>query len=213
MKIAMPWLKDRLRKLGKTPTALARELKIEPPRVYEMIAGRRAMQPREVAPTARFLEWSIEELLQHLPPESRVMPTQDLNGSNHKIPLLGTTQQLADMWDCVLTGETRRLASFTALEHRTDLEALYVHTTRMAPWREQGDVVIYEKTRPPMVNDYVVIFWVDNGRNKVLVRQLIEAKDHKLVVRQHNPDKKLTLNLKEIASCFRVLTWIDCLTG
>src|SRR5215471_8799136 len=79
-KAKMPWLKNRLREINKTPTALAKALKIEPPRVYEMIGGRRAMQPDEIKPTAKFLGWSITDLLARLPKEARVLPLGTRNG-------------------------------------------------------------------------------------------------------------------------------------
>src|SRR5215475_9312282 len=77
MKQKMPWLKDRLRTLNQTPTALARRLNIAAPRVYEMIGGRRAMQPDEIEPTADFLKWSVSELLARLPESDRVLPVSD----------------------------------------------------------------------------------------------------------------------------------------
>ena len=73
MKEKMPWLKARLRDLGRTPTALAKELGIAAPRVYEMIAGRRHIQPNEIAPMAKFLDWSVEEINRHLPEHSRAV--------------------------------------------------------------------------------------------------------------------------------------------
>ena len=72
MKEKMPWLKARLRALGKTPTALAKALGIAAPRVYEMIAGRRHIQPNEIEPMAKFLDWSMEEINSHLPEQSRL---------------------------------------------------------------------------------------------------------------------------------------------
>ena len=72
MKEKMPWLKARLRDLGKTPTALAKSLGIAAPRVYEMIAGRRHIQPNEIEPMAKFLDWSMEEINRHLPEQSRL---------------------------------------------------------------------------------------------------------------------------------------------
>ena len=59
----MPWLKSRLREISRTPAGLARHLDIGGPRVYEMIAGRRSMQPAEIAPAAEFLDWTIDELM------------------------------------------------------------------------------------------------------------------------------------------------------
>src|SRR4249920_3160158 len=72
MKEKMPWLKARLREQGKTPTALAKALGVAAPRVYEMIAGRRHIQPNEIEPMAKFLEWSMEEINSHLPQQSRL---------------------------------------------------------------------------------------------------------------------------------------------
>jgi hypothetical protein len=73
MKEKMPWLKTRLREMGRTPTALAKHLGIAPPRVYEMIAGRRHIQSSEIAPMAAFLDWSVGELNRHLPEHSRAV--------------------------------------------------------------------------------------------------------------------------------------------
>ena len=71
MKEKMPWLKIRLRELGRTPTALAKALGIAPPRVYEMISGRRHIQPNEIEPMAKFLNWTLAELTERLPARSQ----------------------------------------------------------------------------------------------------------------------------------------------
>ena len=85
MKAKMPWLRDRLRMIGETPTGLARELEIAPPRVYEMIGGRRAMQPSEVEPTAAFLKWTVPQLLDHLPTKARVVPFGVGGSDGHRL--------------------------------------------------------------------------------------------------------------------------------
>lgn len=85
MKEKMPWLKNRLREVGKTPTALAKALGIAAPRVYEMIAGRRHIQQSEIAPMAAFLDWTIEEINRHLPAHSKLPIRPDvviLHGAN-----------------------------------------------------------------------------------------------------------------------------------
>jgi plasmid maintenance system antidote protein VapI len=65
-KTKLPWLSVRLKELGKTKTGLARELNVPPPLVYELIGGRRQVQPDQVKPMARYLEWSTDELLARL---------------------------------------------------------------------------------------------------------------------------------------------------
>lgn len=89
MNVKMPWLKVRLREVSKTPTGLARVLKVAPPRVYEMIGGRRAIQPDEVGPTAQFLDWTVEDLLGRLPVEARNVPHAQNNISHDDLSQLG----------------------------------------------------------------------------------------------------------------------------
>ena len=56
-----------------------------------MIAGRRGMQPTEIQPTAEYLGWTMEQLLEKLPEEARVVP-QTLKTTG--IPVLATTSHL-----------------------------------------------------------------------------------------------------------------------
>jgi len=223
----MPWLKERLRTLNKTPAGLARELGVAPPRVYEMIAGRRAMQPDEIEPTARFLEWPVQDVIAHLPEEARVIPAT----LNHKnmIPVLGTTRTLdLSAWDCLLTGETTNyIEQLPAFRGRTDIECLHISTPKMWPWRDPGDLVIFEKQRPANAGDYVVIYLVEDKKSpvygdeqlrqlrkltRVMVRQLLQSKStNKLRLRQYNPQRDTEIDRKIVASMFRVLSWNDVL--
>ena len=221
-KAKMPWLKDRLRQIDRTPAGLARHLNIGGPRVYEMIAGRRGMQPNEIEPTAEYLGWSKEQLLEKLPEEARIVPYA-LKTSG--IPVLATTRtwDLAD-WDLLLTGETTRYVEPPpALKGRADIQALYMGSDAMEPWRNPGDLVLFEKDRPPREHDYVVVYLVEAKRSprdmptdvramtRVMVRQLLGPKGPgKVRLRQHNPRRDVTIDRKTVAGMFRVMTWEDC---
>jgi hypothetical protein len=218
MKVEMPWLKARLRELHRTPAGLARHLGIQGPRVYEMIGGRRAIQPDEIEPTAEFLDWSVEQLLEQLPEEARVIPHRIAhNPGKGMLPVLGTTREWTTTaegknYDMLLTGETTHyLKSLPALNGRVDVACLYLHGTGMCPWREPGELVLIEYKRPPRDHDHVVIYLTakDNGPVPVLVRQLVRQVGGKLRVRQHNPLKESDIDLKRVASMYRVLTWDD----
>jgi hypothetical protein len=230
MKPKMPWLKARLRKLGRTPAALAEQLNIAPPRVYEMIGGRRGIQPHEIAPAAEFLGWSTEELLQRLPAQQRVLPTKGIlpkgafisHGANTSgmsaildvIRVLGTTPVTKPCCDSLLTGETLRIArQLPAFEGRTDIAGVYQHGSKMVPWREAGDLVLFEKARPPKAGDYVVIYLHDDEEKKpVMVRQLVDnQKTGKVCLRQHNPRRDTEIDAKAVSGMYRVLTWDEVL--
>ncbi len=62
----MNFLKERLVEIGKTPAAFARALGLPKARAYEMQKGDRRLQPGEIGPAARFLEWSEAELVARL---------------------------------------------------------------------------------------------------------------------------------------------------
>jgi len=237
MKQKMPWLKDRLRTLNQTPTRLAHHLNIAAPRVYEMIGGRRAMQPDEIEPTATFLKWTVPELLARLPKEARVLPVNDRKTTSDRaeviprtnpqltstkttslIPILATVPPFTENFDCLLTGETTRyIETVPALKGRNDIQCLYLSNTTMQPWRDQGDLVAFEKEKPPRPGiDYVVIYLIDKTvrpqHQRVLVRRLLESKHAgKVRVRQYNPSRDTEIDAQTIASMFRVLSWEDVL--
>jgi plasmid maintenance system antidote protein VapI len=62
----MRWLRGRLVEIGKTGADFARALQIPTSRVYEMIAGKRRLQPTEVGRAARFLDMTEAELVARL---------------------------------------------------------------------------------------------------------------------------------------------------
>lgn len=208
----MPWLKTRLRTVNKTPAMLARHLGIAAPRVYEMIGGRRALQPSEMRQTAEYLDWSIEELASHLPAEARIVPMQEhalLPSSRNGITFLASTEATGTNYDAVLTGDTTRHVMST-LEGRSDVFCLYLHGNRMTPWRKPGELVLFEKGRPAAENDHVVIWMTIDDQATVTIRQLMTSKHPgKVKLRQHNPGKDVEIDRTKVTSIFRVMTWDD----
>lgn len=62
----MDWLKARLSEVGLTGVDFARALGLPKSRVYEMQSGKRRLQPSEITPAARALQWTEAELLARL---------------------------------------------------------------------------------------------------------------------------------------------------
>ena len=67
------WLRDRLKEIDKTAASLARYLKVKGHRVYEILGGRRSIQPHEVDQLATFLGWDRAKIQKHLPPDQAVL--------------------------------------------------------------------------------------------------------------------------------------------
>jgi len=60
------WLKDRLKELRKTQSALATQMGLPTPRISEIIAGDRRIASHEVPVIAAFLEWPESLVLQNI---------------------------------------------------------------------------------------------------------------------------------------------------
>lgn len=231
----MPWLKTRLRALDKTPAGLARHLKVHAPRIYEMIAGRRGILPTEITPIAKFLDWPVEELLKHMPRDRRVLPTdspkpppkveRDSSSSYEiknreaqlslripqcAIPIVSTMPVSAAEYDATLNGDVTARFIVPSLEGRTDVCCMYLRTDRMTPWKQAGEMVMFEKERPPREHDHVVLYLTADDRLRVLIRQLLPSKrENKICLREHNPRRDFEIDRKNVDKIYRVLTWED----
>lgn len=60
------FFKERLKKIGKTQADLARHLGIDLPRIYEMTAGKREVQPDEIFKIADFLGLEKESFVNYV---------------------------------------------------------------------------------------------------------------------------------------------------
>jgi hypothetical protein len=209
---SMDWLKQRLKELERTPTQLARHLGIAPPRIYEMVAGRRSVQPSEIGKLAEFLQWKPHELLEHLPDQAIPKDLMEITPqARGMIPVLGTTAVVTTNYDCLLTEAVAYVRATPQFEGRTDIFCIYLQSRTMVPWRDPSELIMYETVRPPKDGDHVVIYLVPVDDTKpVLVRQLLALGEKKARVRRHWPQKKDSdLDLKKVKSMFRVLTWDD----
>lgn len=129
------------------------------------------------------------------------------------LPVLGITmggrsdKRGPDFW---MNGEVVRYAPRPrSLEGRKDAFGLYVDGTSMEPKYAAGDMVVVEK-RPPAPGDDVVIELnstdpADEHDNPSFIKQFVGRRGSTITVRQFNPKKELTFDLKEIKNLFRVI--------
>lgn len=88
--------------------------------------------------------------------------------------------------------------------------ALYMVGTTMVPRYDEGDILLLSVARPPSLNDYVMVRMNGSeiaGQSDCYVRQLVSRSAGRITLRQLNPLKTITVDLKNIKSIERVYPW------
>ncbi|MEI7876246.1 MAG: S24 family peptidase [Alphaproteobacteria bacterium] len=228
----MDWLKQHLERVGKTPTDLARWLGIPPPRVYEMLKGKRRLQQDEIDKTAQLFGISVSRVLAmiagksdpgpelseatHLQPSGHLVNPPELPNKHdmaRDIPVFGTSMGGDGNGDFEMNGQiVDYVRRPPRLSGRTDVFAIYIQGTSMSPWRDPGDIAYVEKSRPPRAGDYVVIEFqgdVHNVRSS-LIKKLVGISPTKIKLQQYNPPKIIEIDrLKNRYQIYRVIDWTE----
>lgn len=217
----MEWIAERLAQIRRRPADLARHLEIAGPRVYEMIAGRRALQTREMGPTAEFLELKLEDinvLLQGGKLRDVVTSPGFSGGSTADLPRdipIRETVALPNGREFTL-GKTvidyaRRPPRLAKLK---DVFGVIMRTDEMIPWREVGEQILFTAAHPVVPGDYALIekhpVPSTNGNKRLgasVVRRIVSMNATKVRVRQYNPAREYDIPRKSIATIYRVIPY------
>lgn len=237
----MNWLRERLRELRKSGADMGRALNVPKARIYEMQIGKRKLQPKEIGPAARFLEWSEAEVVARL--EGRAPPANSTqsNGNNSVTrakqhtsdvipvdrdippPLRSQMEKTVPVYGTVSGGSggfhmngdpidwVRRPPR---LADRKDIFALYVEDVSMVPAHRPGSLIFVERARPPQAGDDVVIELrplTPSDEPKAILKCLVAVTPTLIKVVQHNPAKPLEFPRKQVVHMYRVMTMMDLL--
>ena len=81
-----------------------------------------------------------------------------------------------------------------------DAYAVFVSGTSMQPRFNPREIVYVHPGRPYRDGDYVVVQLKANGVAHAIVKRFVEVTDTHVVLMQHNPDRKVTHILEEVAA-------------
>lgn len=224
--------KDRLKQARKASTPkvtqaeLAKEVGVTPQAVSGWERGEAMPEPDNIAKIANFLGVSAGYLLgsededgrRPDPPVQEVIPAPDQESPLDRLgpatlPILGITmggrsdKRGPDFW---MNGEIIRYAPRPRrLEGQKDVFGLYVDGTSMEPRYHAKDLVVVERTTPAPGDDVVIELKSgdpnDEHDNPSFIKQFVSRRGSTITVKQFNPKKELTFDLKEIKNLFRVI--------
>lgn len=223
--------KDRLKQARKASTPkvtqaeLAKEAGVSPQAVSGWERGEAMPEPEKIAKIANFLGVTAGWLLgsedadgRREPPIQEVIPAPDQESPLERLgpntlPILGISmggrpdKRGPDFW---MNGETVRMAPRPRrLEGQKDVFGLYVDGSSMEPRYHAKDLVVVEKTTPAPGDDVVIELKSsdphDEHDNPSFIKQFVSRRGSTITVKQFNPKKELTFDLKEIKNLFRVI--------
>lgn len=211
----MKWLKDRLREVGKLPIELARHLNVAPPRVYEMLNGKRRLQLHEIGPTAAFLEWPEAKVLEHLGLPPAAKPINDARQpAQVLLPSDRDARASLEVWASAEGGEEGAMLITTGpidyiprpagLPVRGSF-AVYLVGDSMSPAYEHGDQLFIDTNKPVRGGaDCLFVQELDDGTLLALAKRLVRPTADKWRVQQFNPHKEFDLDRRTWSKAWTV---------
>lgn len=198
----MQWMKNRLDELGKRPIELARHLNVAPPRVYEMLTGKRRLQLNEVGPTAAFLEWPEATVLAHLGASSAPItgskrPAQRMLQDEREV------RSSLEVWASAEGREGTMLISTDPIDYiirpaglpARGSFAVYLIGDLMAPALETGDQLFVSPNKPARSGaDCLFAQELDDGTLLAFPARLVDQTADSWRVQQFNPSKEFDLD-------------------
>lgn len=98
------------------------------------------------------------------------------------------------------------------LAGRTDVFAAFCQGESMLYWREPGQLVYFERAKPPKTNDYVLVELKPpphdtDGVRPALIKRLLGVTPTKIRLRQYNPLKDFEIDRSKVLQVIRALDW------
>lgn len=219
------WIGERLKALRRSKGALARAMGVDPARISEIVGGRRNVQVAELAPMAKMLEMTTEELVARLavraarpiteaaaergegtPAQPIALPGGTTAGRD--LPLYGSAMGGVD-GAFEMNGQAMDFVERpAALAGARSAYAVFVQGDSMAPRFEAGWLLHVNPTRPVRRGDNVVVQvrGPDRFAPPLAYVKVFEARTpSRLIVRQFNPPGELSWRLDDVVSVHRVV--------
>lgn len=205
-----PWIKSRVREIGKTLAGLGRAMGgLDGSRITEIMAGIRRVRVDEVEPMAQFLNLPYEVVYGRL---FGSVPT--LGGDVRSLPTNGTLQPLGlirlyaakDAGGGIMSLSDDPAAVGPGAAASADAFDVYVTSGHMTPAYEIGDQLTIEPLQPPAPPVDVLLISGGNGLpRQATLRRLLAISETHYTAKQWNPEKTDKFDRKQWHSAFRVV--------
>lgn len=197
------WIRDGLKKPGKTQKGLAVALGVDPAAISRLLVGTRQLKAAEIEKAQIYLSGGSS-----LPQPKSSPSYSQQEGTTDKIRVLGMAECGADGW-ALFNGEVVDMVNRPpSLAGAPNGFAVYVVGTSMAPRYEPGEVVYIHPGRPVTPGCYVLVQTVpleDGAAPRAVIKRLVRRSGAKVTLEQFEPPKTFNINVSEIVSIYKVV--------
>lgn len=200
----LDWIREGLKKPGKTQSGLAEAFKRAPSAITNMLKGGRQLKAKEIAIAANYLEVEPPSRGAETKPDQPQIPPARPTGL---IPVYGPARG----------GTEDRLEFSEVIDHIppppklagvADAYVVYIAGESMEPRYFAGEGAFIHPRIPVRRDDFVVVQFYpaeDDQQSEGLVKQFVHWTLTKLVVRQFNPEKRIEIDKRRVKSVHRIV--------
>lgn len=199
--MSVEWIREGLKKPGKSQAGLARALGRDPAAVSRLLNDGRGLKASEIEIVKQYLGESGKPTS----PQPRRPVT---NVSDDMLEVRGMAEGGPDGW-APFNGETvqfiRRPDNLLGVPNAY---AVFVSGSSMAPRYRSGELAHVHPGKPVNPGDYVLVQRKPRQEGEpplAVVKQLVRRTASKVILAQHNPEKQIDVPADEIVSIHRVV--------
>jgi phage repressor protein C with HTH and peptisase S24 domain len=209
----LEWIKQGLKKPGKSQRGLAAALGIDPSGVSRLLAGTRELKAAEIAKVEAYLDAPADLGAPAVRADMAALDVPNLASLPRDIEVRGTAVG-GDAASFDFNGEVvDYLRRPPGLIRARKAFAIYVTGTSMAPRFEEGEVVFVHPGRPatPGCDVIVELHGNDGEPGHCYIKRLVRRTATKLTLAQFNPPRNLEIELARVRAVYRILTSAELL--
>ncbi len=166
------WIKSRLKKRGHKLKDLAISLKTTPPRITDVITGKREVQSNEVLKLSEYLGLSLEHLLLSLDQGQLVQPPD--HEKSETLAILGSVTGQGSLLPLPQSFSPRQVAVPIDAETARGLTAYRMGDNSLSQEISEGSIIIAADPRIhfyPMIPGSLLVFRRDTKQEHLYIRQ------------------------------------------
>lgn len=204
--MSIEWIRQGLKKPGKSQAGLARALGLDPAAISRLLAGDRQLKVNEIDKVKAYLDERNNSSQSH--ETLSLTKSHGPTVSEELLEVRGMVEGGPDGWN-IWNGEiVQYIQRPDNLRGVPNAYAVYITGFSMVPRYEPGEIAHVHPGRPVLPGAYVVVQRKpkhDGDAPLAVIKKLVRRSGSKVVLAQLNPEKEIIVPTDEIVSIHKVV--------